>query len=172
MLIILRQRGKTEMIRCVLLWCWWKCGERESGSGIDLPCSMTPCYFSRLCGQSFRELVNGKWESERSGGEERKREMYRQWDWEEERQGRAAQRWLSRSFVLLLMLLIVASDVSHLCLRWVRHEKEQHAFNKMTCQARAVCLCFGARWWFWVIQPPTGYISTSGQNIFRHETRW
>lgn len=48
---------------------------------------MTPCYFSRLCGQRFRELVNGKWESERSGGEERKREMYRQRDWEEERQG-------------------------------------------------------------------------------------
>lgn len=83
MLIILRRRGKIEMIRCVLLRCWWKCGERESGSGIDLPCSMTPCYFSRLCGQRFRELVNGKWESERSGGEERKRETYRQ----RERQG-------------------------------------------------------------------------------------
>lgn len=51
---------------------------------------MTPCYFSRLCGQRFRVLVNGKWESERSGGEERKREMYRQRDWEEERQGSAA----------------------------------------------------------------------------------
>lgn len=125
MLIILRRRGKIEMIRCVLLHCWWKCGERESGSGIDLPCSMTPCYFSRLCGQRFRELVNGKWESERSGGEERKKETYRQKDWEKERQeegqrdrvvGYTTHQCISCSFVPLLMLLITASDVSHLCL--------------------------------------------------------
>lgn len=169
------------MIRCVLLRCWWKCGERESGSGIDLPCSMTPCYFSRLCGQRFRELVNGKWESERSGGEERKRETYRQKDWEKERQeeeqrdrvvGYTMYQCISCSFVPLLMLLIMASDVSHLWLFESDMKSDNMFLIKMTCPARVVCLYFRACWWFWVIQPPTGCISASGQNIFSHQTWW
>lgn len=76
------------------------------------------------------------------------------------------------SFVPLLLLLIMASDVSHLVLSESDMKKRQHAFNKMTCAAQMFCLYFGTCWWFWLIQPPTGCISTSGQNIFSHQTWW
>lgn len=60
------------------------------------------------------------------------------------------------------MLQIAASDVSLLGLFELDMKKRQHAFNKMTCPARVVCLYFGACQWFWLIQPPTDCISTSG----------
>lgn len=74
---------------------------------------MTPCYFSRLCGQRFRELVNGKWESERSGGEERKREMYRQKDWEEERQ--ASELYNTAENFIFICIAVDVADYGMRC---------------------------------------------------------
>lgn len=152
------------MIRCVLLHCWWKCGERESGSGIDLPCSMTPCYFSRLCGQRFRELVNGKWESERSGGEERKRDTYRQKDCERERRDGGLY-----NVPVNIMFISAAADAADYGISWsslrpfsVRHEERQHAFNENDLPGSS---CLSLFWGMLVV------LSNSTANVL-HLTQW
>lgn len=69
-------------------------------------------------------------------------------------------QWISCSFILL----IITSDVSQSCFF------KSDLISNNTLLMKWPGFCFGARWWFWVIQPPTGCISSNGQNIFSHWT--
>lgn len=127
--------------------------------------------FFQAVWSKIQESLSTENERAREVGE--KRERGRRIDWGRERErdgvvGYTTHQWISCSFVLLLMLLIIASDVSHLGLFESDMKSDNMLLIKWPAPARVACLYFGACWWFWVIQPPTFQPVDRTYSVTRH----